>query len=56
MASENQNTKKQSAEKELMREKSNQKKRRWQKPEIIEEDYRNTGDQPEMPFSPSSVS
>lgn len=56
MTLENKKAKKLSAEKKMTREKSNQMKRRWQKPEIIEEDYRNTGGQPEMPFSPSNVS
>lgn len=56
MTSDKQHTKNQSAEKELMREKSSQKKRRWKKPEIIEEDFRNTKQQPEMPFAPSNVS
>lgn len=31
-------------------------KKAWKSPEIIEEDYRNTEEQPNMPFSPSQAS
>jgi len=56
MTSENQNIQKRTAEEELTREKSIQKKRRWQRPEIIEENFRNTEEQPEMPFAPQQTS
>ncbi len=32
------------------------RKRPWKSPKIIEEDYRNTEEQPHMPLSPSQVS
>jgi len=43
-------------EKETKQSTLNREKRRWKSPEIIEEDYRNTEEQPNMPFSPSNVS
>ncbi|CAN5126035.1 hypothetical protein BH23BAC3_BH23BAC3_21850 [soil metagenome] len=43
-------------EKETKQSPLNRRKRTWKSPEIIEEDYRNTEEQPNMPFSPSQVS